>query len=55
MLNRCVCSDVALQKGGGKKAPDDKKKRERQERAERLARQAAEREAALAKGKARRS
>lgn len=32
--------------------PDDKKKRDRQDRAERLARQAAEREAALAKSKA---
>ncbi|KAG0585940.1 hypothetical protein KC19_2G050700 [Ceratodon purpureus] len=45
-------SKASAQKGGGKKAPDDKKKRERQERAERLARQAAEREAALAKSKA---
>jgi len=44
-----------LQKSGGKKVPDDKKKRERQERAERLSRQAAEREAALAKSKAARA
>lgn len=46
---------ASTQKGGRKKAPDDKKKRERQERSERLARQAAEREAALAKGKAARA
>lgn len=48
-------TNASTQKSRGKKGVDDKKKKERQERAERLARQAAEREAALAKGKAARS